>query len=503
MSSSSAAQNNTEEALKNRDRSLQLFLVLLGHRVICHLKSGVQLEGVLRTATPFASGGGKQSFVYLLKRTRVLTGDHPTIKPGATVTVPMDQVVQLQIPQVKFSTLLDAKHSTTAGTPTATTSSTSNGFTTDGEISGRHFNHHSDGRSLQAAGSAWTTGGGGGGIGGLGSSTTGPPRLNKRAEALQGNSSASSSSGPLEGSIGTWDQFQANEKLFNVHASYDETMYTTPLDKSQLDSSKIKRAEQLAKEIEAAPSANVHLQQERNQSVLGDFDEEDLHSGVSREVVGKGGPAATETKKKEDATKTVENKGAVPNKDKTPTADGRGGEGSMNYAKALQQAPDADRPTADSEKTKEEQEAKKEDTVKEEKELSAKVEVQPKAEQEDLAPVAPVKPVVTEKVVPPTEVEVESEAQRVVTDTANKTATQDDNSGEVAAVTESGSEDNKSQTSDKPKTRSKLNANAKEFTLNINAKEFTPTFAQTPPRKLRRRSRSSNTIILRPNNPTT
>ena len=36
-------------------------------------------------------------------------------------------------------------------------------------------------------------------------------------------------------SAGTWDQFQANESLFGVKSDYDESYYTTRIDKSHPD----------------------------------------------------------------------------------------------------------------------------------------------------------------------------------------------------------------------------------------------------------------------------
>ena len=45
---------------------------------------------------------------------------------------------------------------------------------------------------------------------------------------------------------------------------------------------KIQHAEQLAKEIEGSSmlSGNIHMEEERGKVVEGDYDEEDLYSGV-------------------------------------------------------------------------------------------------------------------------------------------------------------------------------------------------------------------------------
>jgi hypothetical protein len=45
--------------------------------------------------------------------------------------------------------------------------------------------------------------------------------------------------------IGDWDQFAANLKLFNVHATFDENEYTTKLDFALVDTAKQTHAEDL------------------------------------------------------------------------------------------------------------------------------------------------------------------------------------------------------------------------------------------------------------------
>jgi hypothetical protein len=45
--------------------------------------------------------------------------------------------------------------------------------------------------------------------------------------------------------IGKWDQFAANLKLFNVHATFDENEYTTKLDFALVDTVKQTHAEDL------------------------------------------------------------------------------------------------------------------------------------------------------------------------------------------------------------------------------------------------------------------
>ena len=427
-------QVNPDHELKHRDRSLHTFVALIGHKVQCHLTSGLVLEGILSTATPFASTKQQQpskqthahpSLVYLLKRVRVVEGkDLPAAKDiamGATVTLPMDQVAQLHAPQVKLSSIFATLSNTpsTSENPNSTITeqmkqqSKGRAFTTDTEIS----KGASAGQGpLQAAGAAWTSG----------------RAANSRAAALAGNNhkhnnnnntnTTPSTTGGLQGSIGTWDQFQANEELFNVQASFDENMYTTELDKSALDSSKIQRAEQLAKEIEGTASSNIHVQQERNQSTAQDYDEEDLHSGVLRE---------------KEARKTTGTKATT-----TTTAPK-----TMNYAKAAaaQSEKTTTTTTATPATVEEEAPTPKEEVVT----ISKKEDTPPEAEKTTPAAVTPERDT--------DEDEAPSAAKEEETKDASPAET------EPKATAEK-------------KASSKLNANAKSFTLNINAKTFTPSF---------------------------
>jgi len=86
----------------------------------------------------------------------------------------------------------------------------------------------------------------------------------------------------LTGKIGKWDQFASNKQKFGVEASFDENVYTSRLNKEELCMKMIQHAEQLAKEIEGSSmlSGNIHMEEERGKVVEGDYDEEDLYSGV-------------------------------------------------------------------------------------------------------------------------------------------------------------------------------------------------------------------------------
>ena len=70
-----------------------------------------------------------------------------------------------------------------------------------------------------------------------------------------------------------WDQFEANFRLTGRVATYDESIYTTALDKSKLGESK---------EIERQAGKTIHEAEERGQKVdLKGLDEEDLEDGLA------------------------------------------------------------------------------------------------------------------------------------------------------------------------------------------------------------------------------
>ena len=60
-------------------------------------------------------------------------------------------------------------------------------------------------------------------------------------------------SGDLNGSIGKWDQFSAND----IKATYDENVYTTKLELDKISSEEKAEARRLAAEIEGRLSKSV------------------------------------------------------------------------------------------------------------------------------------------------------------------------------------------------------------------------------------------------------
>lgn len=83
-----------------------------------------------------------------------------------------------------------------------------------------------------------------------------------------------------------WDQFETNERLFGARSNYDETFYTTRIDRSDPTyKQKEAQAARIAREIEGTDVDNAHVKEERGLTVPGDAgeDEEAKYSGVRRD----------------------------------------------------------------------------------------------------------------------------------------------------------------------------------------------------------------------------
>ena len=65
-----------------------------------------------------------------------------------------------------------------------------------------------------------------------------------------------------------WDQFETNERLYGLKTNYDESFYTTTIDKSHPDYKKrAAEADRIAREIEGTSTMNAHVAEERGQKV--------------------------------------------------------------------------------------------------------------------------------------------------------------------------------------------------------------------------------------------
>ncbi|KAJ9149293.1 PAB1-binding protein 1 [Pleurostoma richardsiae] len=98
----------------------------------------------------------------------------------------------------------------------------------------------------------------------------------------------------LDGSLekssnqGVWDQFATNERLFGLKTDYDESIYTTTIDKSHPQyRERMAAAERKAREIERSLPTTAHVAEERVMDFVGGddnaVDEEDKYSGVKRQ----------------------------------------------------------------------------------------------------------------------------------------------------------------------------------------------------------------------------
>jgi hypothetical protein len=311
---------------------------------------------------------------------------------------------------------------------------------------------------------------------------------------------AAATSGALSGSIGKWDQFHANEKLFNVKSSFDENLYTTELDKSKLHTKQILKAERLAREIEGSVSANLHIQQERNQAIEGDYDEEDLYSGVlardrgdDKKRAPSAGSAKATTKAGGSASKSPPKQRTAPGSAASVAVAGTEPAAASSSSKSAQQQPQTpkkmnyaaaaaktvppgftskkDGPEADdAKKSKEPREAKAVDEAgKKESEIDEPASGAAQAQDAKVSPEADTKNGPSKSSEEPADkepgpAEPGAPVPKLV---SNIEATQD--TQENAKTSNEGSID-----APAPKPTSKLNVNAKSFTFNINAKSFTP-----------------------------
>jgi hypothetical protein len=330
-----------------RERFLHLISSLLGQRVILTKNNGIQVEGILHTFTPFADESSsslvpEQRNLYVLKSAKLLTAVEDAnnnsngtdvFPEGSTVLIPASKVHSVQ--KQSFSLLLTPTNATRNSTNSKkdlcdnnTTTAAKQQFLTDTDISSSKAflsatsKNLSSEKVLVAAGSAWTSGGSNPSMTNAqletkrtttrstittstatanttaSSLSTIPWRPQRSvtptsssggyASAVKANSKATSATNAttneaLSGTIGGWDQFQANEKLFNVKASFDENQYTTALDKSAIPTHLQEKAEQMAREIEGQTSDNIHIMEERGVAIASEeLDEEDKYSGVRR-----------------------------------------------------------------------------------------------------------------------------------------------------------------------------------------------------------------------------
>lgn len=75
-------------------------------------------------------------------------------------------------------------------------------------------------------------------------------------------------------SDGSWDQFKVNERLFGLTTDYDESIYTTTIDKSHPNyQQRMAAADKKAREIERSVATTSHVAEERIMDFVGGDDE--------------------------------------------------------------------------------------------------------------------------------------------------------------------------------------------------------------------------------------
>lgn len=338
---------------------------MIGHTVSITKTDGSIIEGIFHTYCPFEKVEGKNVYVVkgvkLIKSPSTSTNNNisgETFQEGSTLLLSSEQVLKVHIKSIRLDN------------PANNNNNNSNDIRTDAEISGQKGGTE----KLVAAGSVWTAAGDGGGDSLESSSNN---NNNRGGMFKSSRSTNTTTTQTLSGTIGDWDQFHANESKFNIKSSYDENLYTTSLDYKNLDKRKLAEAERIAKEIEGTVSSNIHLMEERGHKIEGDYDEEDLYSGVLKKLDGV-------------KVTVVENKDGAA----TPAADGveKKKENGMNYAAATAaggnkdnvDAVKKDEMTQSTEKKKEDEEETKKDPSSENgdtKEGETKIKLNPNAKE--------------------------------------------------------------------------------------------------------------------------
>lgn len=211
-----------------RDRHLQSLAGLTGTTVTLATKTGQRYEGVVGSTAPEGDMAGV------------------TLKDVKDITVPG---APLKDSLFIASTNID---SWTSG-PADSKPANGDSFRTDVEISGKKVPGRE--RELQA----WVD---------SDATTTDADTFG----GLNGNSNKS------------WDQFAANEQLFGVKATFDENVYTTPLNRDAPDyKERERKANQIAKDIMGTATNNPHIAEERGHSVDDSgINEEDKYGAVVR-----------------------------------------------------------------------------------------------------------------------------------------------------------------------------------------------------------------------------
>ncbi|THV07420.1 hypothetical protein K435DRAFT_772738 [Dendrothele bispora CBS 962.96] len=149
-----------------------------------------------------------------------------------------------------------------------------------------------------------------------------------------------------------WDQFDANEKMFGIEATFDEDLYTTKLDRNAPDyKEKERKAQKMANEILNSSSNNPHIAEERNQAIDDSgINEEDKYGAVVRGANAYVPPGARKA-----ATAATGTSAGTSSKTDVPKVSVNGPDGTSvpqsqspaSSSKAPSPAPAANKPPAD------------------------------------------------------------------------------------------------------------------------------------------------------------
>jgi len=227
---------------RNRDINRSAFLGFLqslaGAEIDVFMNEGFTYRATYLTATPF-EGRKLQLVLKAAKKLNETESNSNSNDFGSTLILPFDQIKYITVVKSKLASTSQVKE-----------------LETDVMLSKRTNIAELDGRDLQLIDSSWLS-----------------PETSASLETRYS-------------SIGNWNQFEANKRLYNYQDTYDENIYTKKLDRSTLTREQVERAERIALQIENTSSNNFHLREERGQVATGEeenYDEEDRYSGVLRQ----------------------------------------------------------------------------------------------------------------------------------------------------------------------------------------------------------------------------
>ncbi|KAJ5297877.1 hypothetical protein N7508_008126 [Penicillium antarcticum] len=240
-------ESNTPDSHAH-DRLVFLFASFIGLQTTITTKAGEKLSGIFSNSTLESNDS---SFTLKMVQ-RADQEDQLTTNGVSDVAVPYlgsgpEYNMQFDIREIAD---ISVPNVTTAEVSAKVSNGASQGFRTDSDISGNLAMRE---RTLQR----WE------------------PSENDVDMSIETSNSAAG-----------WDQFETNERLTGFKSDYNESIYTTHLDRTDPSySAALEKASRIAAEIEGSASDNSHLREERGlvEPATGDQDEEDKYSGVRRE----------------------------------------------------------------------------------------------------------------------------------------------------------------------------------------------------------------------------